>query len=152
MMVNKRTLLLYGFLFINSIHWGGVVLTAILNNIVGMFVEYYQLPWFRLVILTVEIIIFIKLLDYKTKDKSVINTKSLLKLMIISIALFIGAQFDYYFDYTPGFCGNALFDGSLDDLFDARNQNLIYVHVVETFLLSLGLIVYILKQIRQMNN
>lgn len=138
---------LYGFLLINGIHWGGVVLTAILNNIVGMFVEYYQLPWFRLTILIIEILVIIKLLDNKSNGNE-INAKSLLKLMTISIILFICAQFDYYYDYYPSFCGNAMLDGSLDGLFDTRKENMNYVHIIETFLLSLGLIIYILKQIK----
>lgn len=144
----KKATFLYGFLLLNSIHWGGVVLTALLGNIIGIVVEFDQLPWIRLVILIIEIIVFFRLLDKKSNNFE-IKAKSLLKLMTVSIALFISAQFDYYYEYSPSFCGNALIDGSLDDLLDNRSRNLNYVHIIETTLLSLGISICILKHIKK---
>jgi len=147
-MNNKKAIFLTGFLVVNSIHWGSAVLTALLENIVGMFIEYNQLPWFRLVILIIEILFIIRFLEKKLNTLD-INDQSFLRLIAFSVILFISAQFDHYYDYSPGFCGNALLDGSLDDFFSSRNSNLNYVHIIETILLSLGIVYYSLKEIKK---
>tara|TARA_B110000211_G_C13824022_1_gene440540 strand:+ start:237 stop:683 length:447 start_codon:yes stop_codon:yes gene_type:complete len=145
-MNNKKTILLYGFLLVNSIHWGGFVLTALLNNVIGIFIQFDDLPWFRIVILIIEIFVVIRLLNYQSNE---ITAKSLLMLMTFTIVLFIGTQFDSYYDYSPSFCGNSLIDGSLDSLYNKRNQNLNYVHIIETLLLSTGIVIYILGHVKK---
>ena len=147
-MDNKRKVFLTGFLLVNSIHWGSVVLTALLENIVGMFIDYNQLPWFRLVILIIEILFIIRFLEKKLNNIE-INEQSFLRLIAFSVILFISAQFYHLYDYSPGFCGNALLDGSLDDFFHSRSENLSYVHIIETILISISIIYYALKEIKK---
>lgn len=147
-MTNKRITLLHGFLIVMSIHWGGIVLTALFDNIGELLISYDQLPWFRLVIVGIEIPLIIRLLNGKSK-KAGIKAKSMLRLGILSIALFIWAQFDYLTVPSSGFCGNALLDGSLDDMLDNRNRNESYVHAIETGLISFGMLIYILMQVKR---
>ncbi len=147
-MDNKKRIFLTGFLVVNSIHWGSVVLTALLENIVGMFIEYNQLPWFRLVILIIEILFIIRFLEKKSNNLD-INEQSFLRLIVFSVILFISVQFDHYYEYSPGFCGNTVLDGSLDDYFASRSSNLSYVHIIETILLSVSIVYYSLKEIKK---
>ena len=145
---DNRTTLLYGFLFIASIHWAGIILTTLLNYIVGIFVEYDKIPWFRLVIVLFEIPIIVMFLNRKTTNMK-ITPKSLLKLTILSIFLFFCAQMHNYYDYTPGFCGFSSFDNYVDNVITNRQENLHQVKIIETFLLSLALITHILEQIKK---
>ncbi|MBX2980351.1 MAG: hypothetical protein KF905_13730 [Flavobacteriales bacterium] len=147
-MKDKKTIFLYGFFLLSGIHWGGLVLTALFSNIIGPFVKIDELPWFRMVVVFAQVFVAYKLLNKKVED-SFVQTKSLMKLMTLAVILFGLAQLDDYYDYSYGFCGTALVDGSLDDLFIARNRNLTYVQVMETLTLSMAMVSYTVVHVKR---
>jgi len=144
------TNLIRGFLLLNSVHWGGVILTALLNNVVGIFIDYTSIPWFRLVIVFAEILLAFSLLR-KAVFKENIIPNSLLKLTVMSVFLFICAQFAFVFDVNGMFCGLSLLDGSATPYIDSFNNNLRTVRIIESLMISIAIAFYVWRHLKTEN-
>ena len=144
-MENRRNYII-GFLLLTSIHWTASILTAILTNVVGIFIAYEYVPWFGVLIIIAELFFIYNILH---KDIFFnLNIKDLVKLTLTTVTLLILSQFDYLLEFKPGWCGNAIFDGTLDRIFETRNKNEFYSQIVERIILSVGIVYYVMKKLK----
>ena len=144
-MQNRRSYII-GFLLLASIHWATIILTAILTNIVGIFIEYEFVPWFGVFMIVLELLVAFKIL-YKDRFLN-LDSKDLIKLTLTAIVLFLFSQFSYLIEYQPGWCGNAFLDGTLDGVLETRNKNEFYSQIVERIILSLAIVYFVMKKIK----
>ena len=144
-MENRRNYII-GFLLIASAHWAIDILTAILTNVVGIFVAYEYVPWSSVFMVIVELFLIYKILN---QDRFYnLNSNCLVKLTLTAVLLFLGSHFDYLINYQPVWCGNAFLTGELDGVFETRNKNEFYSKIVGKVLLSAGILYYVIKKFK----
>ncbi len=140
-MENRRSYIV-GFLLLSSIHWATIILTAILTNVVGIFIDYEFVPWFEVFMIVMELLVAFKIL-YKDRFLNLDN-RDLIKLTLTAIGLFLTSQFSYLLEYQPGLCGNDFLDG----VFETRKKNEFYSQIVERIVLSIAIVYFVMKRIR----
>ena len=144
--MRKYVDIIVGFLLIGSTHWLTIILTAILNNLVGVFIEYEHVPWFRVFMVLFEVVVIIKLLDHRILFD--IDKKKIMLLAFTSAGLLVLSQFSYLIDYHPAWCGNALVDGTLKETFGIREESEFYAELAENIILSLGIVLYTMNKLK----
>ena len=83
-MENRRNYII-GFLLITSAHWAIDILTAILTNVVGIFVAYEYVPWSSVFMVIVELFLIYKILN---QDRFYnLNSNCLVKLTLTAVLL-----------------------------------------------------------------
>src|SRR5690554_8197834 len=98
--MQSRRYYITGFLLLASIHWATSILTAILTNVAGIFVDYEYVPWFGVFMIIVELLVAYRFL-YNDRILNLDNN-DLLKLTLTAVALFLISQFNYLLEFHPG--------------------------------------------------
>lgn len=143
---------LFGILLLVAIHSGGLILTALLNNFYAIIIPYEYLPWSRLPVVIVEIVVFVYCLaQLKRYPIWATDRKIIQRLLLISVALFAGSQFRGFLDDSgPMFCGLALIDGSYESIYERHELQQFRVHIVETFMLAMALLLVGIRYLKRL--
>jgi len=144
-MQNRRSYIT-GFLLLASLHWANIILTAILTQVVGIFIEYEFVPWFGVFMIGMEVLVGFTIL-YKERFLN-LDSNELIKLTLTAIVLFLSSQFSYLLESHPGWCVNAIAAGCLHEIFNSRNKNEFYSQIVERMILSLSIVYFVMKKIK----
>jgi hypothetical protein len=141
---------LYGILLLVTIHSGGLILSAILNNFYVQIVPYEYLPWTRLLVVIAEIVLITHFFErLKGKVGILENRKAMTRFLILTVVLLIGSQFRGYLDDSgPFLCGFALIDGTADLIFEIHETQRSYVSLVETFALGIALLLFGIRNLK----
>lgn len=134
----------YGILIILGIHSGGLILTSILNNFYAIFIPYEYLPWTRLIVVAAEIFLGVHYLQKLTAKPGLEKDRdTMIRVLAIAVALFIGSHFRGFLDVSkPFYCAYSVFDGMADMIYNTHALQKFIVDKVEA--MTLGMTVFIL--------
>ena len=138
--MNKSTILFKNLLSVLCIHWIGIILTIFLNHILKVtLIDWGLHPWFRLGIVTLEIVFIYNILTSDTYIKR-IEQFSIIWLGIAAAILLFFVQIRSVYDVNYSVCAFSLLDGSFDGVFEQKAQNTEYVYFIESCMYILAIL------------